>query len=83
MVKRIKINDPIQQVAERLTQLGCLPHQIQKHIDALHRPKSPPRHYHLSEHDGRWLRQLAERPLLMDGEGNGRLLGWKKLVGRV
>jgi hypothetical protein len=45
MIARIKINDtPIKQVERRLNQLGLQPHQVQKHIDALTRPKPKPRY---------------------------------------
>jgi hypothetical protein len=43
--KRIDDNDPIQAIASRLAQLGLLPHQVQKHIDAIEarrRPKPKP-----------------------------------------
>src|SRR5260370_1262106 len=75
MIQRIKIadDDPIQSAASRLAQLGCLPHQITKHINALQRPKPEPRFQHLSEVSGKWERQLAERPLLMDDGANRRV----------
>jgi hypothetical protein len=78
--KRIAADD---EIAERLYQLGCSSSQVARHIQQLNHKRPEPRHHHLSERDNRWIAQLRERPLLMDGEGNGRLLGWKKLVGRV
>jgi hypothetical protein len=51
MVRRVRLveDDPIQQIADRLSELGCTRQQVQRHIRLLTRPK-PPRRF---EHFGR------------------------------
>jgi len=60
--------DRADEVGNQLRRLGCPPAIVDKHITALRRPRSAPRHYHYSDNPDRWQRQLDARPILVPRE---------------
>jgi len=60
----LREDDPVGWTAARLRALGVPSAIVARHVAALRRPRPPPRHFHWSEREGRWRRQLAARPLL-------------------